>query len=182
MDGDAGPRALDGDALALVAEGCTRSGVVWLRPAGVERHHLAWHVWHENAVHVVAGGGEQELPALTGAVEVVVPSKDAGSRLATVLAEGRVLAPGTGEWSAAVQALSAKRLNDRDLPGQRDRWARSATVTRLEPVRLLGAGAGGDDTPAGRVRPPAEGSTTGRRPWHLGGRSRRRRGPRPGVH
>lgn len=179
-----GPRALDGDALALVAEGCTRSGVVWLRPDGGPRHHLAWHVWHENAVHVIAGGGEQELPPLVGAVEIVVPSKDTRGRLATVLAEGRVLAPGTSEWLAAVQALSAARLNDRDLPGQRDRWARGARVTRLEPVRLLQAGPGDDATPAGLVRPPAEGSTTGARPWHLGGRagrrSRRRRGERSG--
>src|SRR5947209_1662589 len=121
-----GPRALDGAALALVAEGGTRSGVVWVRPEAADRHHLAWHVWHENAVHVVSGGGEQELPALTGGVEVVVPSKDSGSRLATVLAEGRVLAPGTGEWAAAVQVLSAKRLNEKDPAGQRDRWARES--------------------------------------------------------
>lgn len=181
-DAPGGPRALDGAALALVAEGCTRSGVVWIRPEGGERHHLAWHVWHENAVHVVSGGGEQALPELTGAVEVVVPSKDTGVRLVTALAEARVLAPGTGEWTNAVQVLAAKRLNVHDPSEQRDRWARTSTVTRLEPVRVLGAGAGDDSTPAGAVRPPVEGSTTGSKPWHLGGRARRRRRDRPGVH
>ena len=120
-------------------------------------------MWHENAVHVVAGGGEQALPALTGAVEVVVPSKDTREPARDGLAEGRVLAPGTGEWTNAVQVLAAKRLNDRDRVEQRDRWARTRTVTRLEPVRVLGAGAGDDSTPAGAVRPPVEGSTTGRR-------------------
>ena len=38
---------------ALVAEACTRSDLVWLRVAGEERHHAAWHVWHDDAVCVV---------------------------------------------------------------------------------------------------------------------------------
>src|SRR3954454_2973341 len=85
------PEGLTPEQLALVAEGCTRSGVVWLRPEGAVGHRLPWHVWHDGAVHVVAGGGEQELPVLEGVVEVVVPSKDAGSRLATVAARAERL-------------------------------------------------------------------------------------------
>jgi hypothetical protein len=172
-DGD----ALTPEQLALVAEGCTRSGVVWLRPEGAVGHRLAWHVWHEGAVHVVAGGGEQELPPLEGLVEVVVPSKDARSRLATVTARAERLWPGTTQWANAAQVLAAKRLNDRSDPAhpeeQRDRWARYATITRLAPVGLLGAGPGPDDAPAGSVVPPRSGSTTGRLPFHLGGRARR---------
>jgi hypothetical protein len=192
-DEDAGENAserstgqgLTAEQLALVAEGCNRSGVVWLRPDGDERHRLAWHVWHENAVHVVAGGGEQELPPLEGLVEVVVPSKDARSRLATVTARGERLWPGTTQWANAAQVLAAKRLNDRSDPGhpeeQRDRWARYATITRLEPVALIAAGAAPDDAPAGSVVPPRSGSTTGRLPFHVGGRARRggRRRRRP---
>jgi hypothetical protein len=168
--------AIDPAALALVAEGATKSGVVWVRPTASDRHHLAWHAWHEGAFLVVHGGGEQELPALENIVEVVVPSKDSRARLATVLTRARVLAPGTLEWAAAVGVLAANRLNDRDPAGQRDRWARGARVVRLEPVRIEAAGAGTDDTPVGVVRPPREGATTGRRPWHWRGRPGRRRG------
>lgn len=176
---DGGGTGLSPEQLALVAEGCTRSGVVWLRPEGTAVHRLAWHVWHEGAVHVVSGGGEQSLPAMAGAVEVVVPSKDARSRLATLLTRAYPLAPGTGQWAAAVQVLAAKRLNDRSEPGgpqeQRDRWARAATVTRLEPLALVAAGPGPDDAGAGSLTPARAGSTTGRLPFHLGGRAGRRR-------
>ncbi len=165
------------EQLALVAEGCTRSGVVWLRPDGAVGHRLAWHVWHEGAVHVVSGGGEQDLPALEGAVEVVVPSKDARSRLATVTTRAVRLDPGTAAWAAAVQVLSAKRLNDRSdrgPQGQRDRWARDATVTRLEPLALVGVPPGGaDEAGPGSVVPSRQGSTTGRVPFHVGGRAQR---------
>jgi hypothetical protein len=176
---DAVPPAIDPAALALVAEGATRSGVVWIRPTASGRHHLAWHAWHEGAVLLVYGGGEQEMPPLDGVVEVVVPSKDTGARLATVLTRAQVLAPGTQEWLDAVGVLAAKRLNERDPAGQKDRWARAATVVRLEPVRVDHTGAGDDDTPAGAVRPPADGTTTGRRPWHWRGRPGGRRGPGP---
>src|SRR3954449_12885613 len=176
--GEAVPPAIDPAALALVAEGAGRSGVVWVRPSASARYHLAWHAWHEGAVVLVSGGGEQELPPLDGVVEVVVPSKDSHARLATVLTRARVLDPGTQEWLDAGGVLAAKRLNDRDPAGQKDRWARSATVVRLEPVRVEHTGAGTDDTPAGVVRPPADGTTTGRRPWHWRGRPGGRRGSR----
>jgi hypothetical protein len=174
--GDDVPPRIDPAALALVAEGATKSGVVWVRPTASARHQLAWHAWHEGAVVLVSGGGEQELPPLDGVVEVVVPSKDSRARLATVLTRARVLDPGTQEWLDAVGVLAAKRLNDRDPAGQKDRWARSATVVRLEPVRVEHTGAGTDDTPAGVVRPPQGGTTTGRRPWHWRGRPGGRRG------
>ena len=182
-NGDGVAAGLTPEQLALVAEGCTRSGVVWLRPDGAVGHRLAWHVWHEGAVHVVAGGGEQDLPPLEGLVEVVVPSKDARSRLATVAARAERLWPGTTQWANAAQVLAAKRLNDRSDPAhpeeQRDRWARYATITRLEPVALVASGAGPDDAAAGSVVPSRDGSTTGRLPFHLGGRGhkggRRRR-------
>src|SRR4051794_19158341 len=176
--GDGVPPGIDPAALALVAEGATRSGVVWLRPTASARYHLAWHAWHDGAVLLVSGGGEQELPPLEGVVEVVVPSKDSRARLATVLTRAQVLAPGTLEWAAAVGVLAAKRLNERDPAGQMDRWARAATIVRLQPVRVEHTGAGTDDTPAGAVQPPADGTTTGRRPWHWHGRPGGRRGSR----
>src|SRR3954451_10573822 len=154
--GDGVPPGIDPAALALVAEGATRSGVVWLRPTASARYHLAWHAWHDGAVLLVSGGGEQELPPLDGVVELVVPSKDSRARLATVLTRARVLAPGTLEWAAAVGVLAAKRLNDPDPAAQRDRWPGRAPVVRLEPVRVEHTGAGTDETPAGVARPPAD--------------------------
>src|SRR3954471_21994631 len=162
--GDDVPPRIDPAALALVAEGAAKSGVVWVRPTASARHQLAWHAGHEGAVVLVPGGGEQELPPLDGVVEVVVPSKDSRARLATVLTRARVLDPGTQEWLDAVGVLAAKRLNDRDPAGQKDRWARSATVVRLEPVRVEHSGAGTDDTPARARRPPAPGTATGPAP------------------
>jgi hypothetical protein len=170
---------IEPDVLALVAEGASRSGVVWVRPEGADRHHLAWHAWHDGAVVLVSGGGEQVLPPLEGTVEVVVPSKDSRARLATVLTRPRTLAPGTQEWTDAVGVLAAKRLNERDPAGQRDRWAREAAVVRLEPVQVEHVGAGTGRTPAGVVRPPQDGATTGRRPWHWRGRPGRRGGSPP---
>src|SRR3954453_22878365 len=178
--GDGVPPAIDPAALALVAEGATRSGVVWLRPTASARYHLAWHAWHDGAVLLVSGGGEQELPPLDGVVELVVPSKDSRARLATVLTRARVLAPGTLEWAAAVGVLAAKRLNDPDPAGQRDRWARRATVVRLEPVRVEHTGAGTDETPPGVRRPAADGRHDDRPPALALARATRRPAGLPG--
>jgi hypothetical protein len=175
MAADDAPPSLDPAALALVAEGATKSGVVWVRATGSDRYRLAWHAWHAGGVLLVSGGGEQELPPLAGVVEVVVPSKDTRARLATLLTRARTLPPGTQEWSDAVAVLTAKRLNDRDPARQRDRWAREAAVVWLEPIRIEHSGAGDDQTPAGAVRPPQDGATTGRRPWHWRGRPDPRR-------
>ena len=155
-----GGGCLDGltpEQLALVAEGCNRSGVVWLRPEGAVGHRLAWHVWHDGAVHVVAGGGEQELPPLEGVVEVVVPSKDAGSRLATVAARAERLWPGTSQWATAAQVLAAKRLNEHSDPPTRSNSATGGRGTRRSPgwspCALLAAGEGAAGRPRGVRRP-----------------------------
>ena len=90
-----------------------------------------------------------------------------------------------GSGKTTTTAKIAKRLNDRSDPAhpeeQRDRWARYATITRLEPVALVASGPGPDDAAAGSVVPRREGSTSGKLPFHVGGRGRRggrRRRPR----
>src|SRR3954463_10772639 len=113
---DAPPR-IDPAALALVAEGATKSGVVWVRPTASARHQLAWHAWHQGAVVLVSGGGEEELPPLDGVVEVVVPSKDSHARLATVLTRARVLDPGTQEWLPAGGGPAAQPPHPPHPPG-----------------------------------------------------------------
>jgi hypothetical protein len=159
---------------ALIAEACSKSSVVWVRPLEDARRHLAWQVWHADAVHLVYGVGEQMLPLLSGHAEVTVPSKDDRSALVVFLASAQVLAPHSAPWDAAVTVLSAARLNAQESAGQHDRWATGCLVSRLEPVHVLalGAGARGADDQA---EPPPDnpGTTVGRRPWHLGGRRRR---------
>jgi len=173
-----GPAGLTPDEAALVAEACTKSGVVWVRPSGEDRWHPAWHAWHDSAVHLVFGTGEQMLPLLTGDVDVAVPSKDTGSLLVTVRTLAEVLPARTPGWEAAADALSAKRLNATDPDRQRERWASGALLARLTPLRLLSAGPGDDGTPAGASSPVATPATTGgRAPFHLGGRRRRLRRP-----
>jgi len=158
----------------LVAQACSSSGVLWLRQAGEPRWALAWHAWHSGAVHVVHGVGEQLLPLRPGPAELAVRSKDSGALLVTVLAQADVLVPGSPEWDAAAAALSAARLNAPEPAGQRERWATGALIMRLVPVRVLAAGAGDDASPSGAQPPPrGPATTTGRMPWHLGGRSGR---------
>ena len=159
---------------ALVAEACTRSDLVWVRAGGEGRHHAAWHVWHDDAVCIVYGTGEQLLPLLSGEIEVVARSKDSGAQVIGFLAQVDTLTSRSPEWDAAAQALSAARLNAVDLPQQRERWATGALISLLRPVAVTVAARGTEDTPAGSAPPPGgPGTTLNRRPFHLGGRQRR---------
>ena len=165
---------------ALIAEACTKSGVVWVRPNDGVRFQLAWHVWHADAVHIVYGVDEQMLPLLSGAAEVIVRSKDTGARVVAFLARAEVLPARSPEWEAAADALSATRLNARDTEEQRERWASGGLISRLTPVRLVQAAPGDAASPSGAAPvPPSAATTTSRRPWHLGGRPEERRGTVP---
>lgn len=162
---------------ALIAEACSKSGVLWVRTVESTRRYLAWHVWHADAVHVVYGIEEQTLPLMSGQVEVVVPSKDSHARLVTFVAQAELLPARSPEWEAAADALSAARLNTRDPDRQRDRWASGTLITRLVPVYLTSSGAGNDLMSSGAL-PPAESGATSLgeyQPWHLRGRAGARR-------
>jgi len=161
---------------ALVAEACSKSGVVWVRPLEDARSGLAWHVWHDDAVHLLHGVGEQMLPMLSGHAEVSVPSKDDRGTLVIFLATARVLTPHSPAWDAAAEALAATRLNAVEPEGQRDRWATGCLLNRLDPISVLGIGPGSPGQPSGAIPPPGNpGTTTGRRPWHFRGRPGSRR-------
>lgn len=163
---------------ALLAEAAAKSGLVWLRPQGQTRAWPAWHVWHEGAVHVVSGPGEQSLPELSGPVDVLVRSKDSGARLITVPATAERLLPDDDRWLLAATALAASRLNSTvapaDLPAH---WAAgSATVTRIAASGAALERPGEYDQASGAASPaPASGTTSTWRPWHLFGRQRRGR-------
>jgi hypothetical protein len=159
---------------ALIAEACTKSDLVWVRPLDEVRARGAWHVWHDDAVCVVYGTGEQMLPLLQGEVEVIARSKENGARVVTFVADAETVPAGTPEWDAAAFALAAARLNAHDPATQKDRWASGALIALLRPARVSAAGPGDDDSPSGAEPPPGgEGTTLGRRPYHAGSRQRR---------
>jgi hypothetical protein len=117
--------------MPLIEEGAKRSSVLWLGlPAG---WRLAWHVWHDGAIYVVTGGGEQELPGLTEAaeVEVVLRSKDSGAELVRFPASVAVVDQASAP--EAVAALAKERLNAADPAHLIEHWARHAAVVRLTP-------------------------------------------------
>lgn len=159
---------------ALVAEACSRSDVVWLRSIGTERYQAVWHTWHDDAVAVVYGSGEQMLPVLSCEVEVMARSKDTGAAVIGFLAHVDTLTAHTPEWDAAASVLSAARLNAVDVAQQRERWASGAMISLLRPIAVTVAAEGDDSTESGACPPPGgPATTTERRPFHLGSRLRR---------
>ena len=172
-------RANDGRSAseaALLAEAATKSDLVWLRPAGQSRAWPAWHVWHAGAVHVVSGEGEQPLPDLTGAVEVVVRSKQTWARLITVPTTARRLDPDDDTWAGAAAALAASRLNSpHPATDLATRWRSTAVITRFDVSGPAVESPEHYDDASGAAAPePTTATTSGWRPWHLRGRRRRR--------
>lgn len=162
---------------ALLAEAASKSGLVWLRPAGQERAWPAWHVWHEGAVVVVSGPGEQDLPELAGDVELLLRSKDSGARLLTVPARAVRLDADDERWADAAAALAGSRLNSHHLPAELpDHWREvGAVITRVEPAGAPIEQPGSYSTDSHAAPPaPTSATTSGWRPFHLRGRRRRR--------
>jgi hypothetical protein len=120
-------------AHTLIAEATRRSGVVWVSPDGTEPR-LVWHLWHADALWLVGGGQEQQLPPLVDRAVVVVRSKATQSgRVVEWEAHVSRVEPGSPEWDEVTPLLAAERLNAvsaQDLPA---RWAASSTVLRLVP-------------------------------------------------
>ena len=161
---------------ALFAEAANKSGLLWVDVPG-DRAWPAWHAWADDTVFIVSGPGEQQLPWLPDEVALILRSRDTGGRLLKVRASVRTVTPDDDLWATATEALKASRLNAIDDVVQR--WAQSCTVRALRPfgAPLEGPGSYPDDSGAAPV-PPTEATTTGWRPWHLGGRPLRRRGTR----
>lgn len=131
---------------ALVEEATKKSGLIWVRGAGVAERAL-WHAWIDGSAYVVGGGpGEQPLDGLAdgGTATVLVRSKDKGGRLVTWTARVREIPPGSAAWDTAVAELKGKRLNAPDGEAMPARWAAEC--------RLLGL------TPEGPLEPAPDGS------------------------
>lgn len=121
-------------ALALVAELGKKTGVCWLRYDGGV--HAVWHIWYDDALHLVSGGDEQPLPDIehTDLVEVVMRSKENGGRLLTWVGTVTVVHPDSDAWEPVTAALVSDRLNLDDLGTAAREWATSSVVTRIEPT------------------------------------------------
>jgi hypothetical protein len=163
---------------ALLAEAASKSDLVWVRRRDERRAWPAWHVWHDGAVHVVSGGGEQTLPPLDGPVDLLVRSTDTRQRQLTVQPHASTLGPDYDRVASAASALAAARLNASVPPAELPQlWRDTATITRIDadgpPVEQPG-----DYDDSSHAAPPAPTPATrsGWRPWHAGGRRRRRRG------
>jgi hypothetical protein len=128
---------------ALIEESAKKSALVWVSGSQGPARAL-WHVWHEGAVFLVGGPGEQPVDDLGladgGRATVTCRSKDKGGRL--IVWPARVVelaadgADGSGgeAWRAAVEELRGKRLNATDAETLPERWARDCRVLRLEPA------------------------------------------------
>ena len=126
----------DADRLALIAEATKRAGLIWITVPG-GRPRPVWHVWRD-AVYVLTGPGEQDVPGLAaaGSVTVEVPSKDTGASLVSWTARVSRVAPGSADWSAIIGALLAGRRSGPAGPAATspaERWAQHGNVYRLTP-------------------------------------------------
>jgi hypothetical protein len=113
--------------LPLVVEAARKSSVCWVgyrHPEGVVADRLAWHVWHDGAVVVLAGDTGQPLDGLARATEaeVTLRSKDTRQRLVTWSARVELVEPDTQEWDAHASALAAARLNLADPAAAVESW------------------------------------------------------------
>lgn len=119
--------------MTVIEEGAKKSGVLWL---ALDRPRLAWHAWHEGAIYLVSGGGEQELPGLAqlDRVQVSLRSKDNGGLLVTFGAAVAVV--DQAAETEVVAVLAKERLNATDSAHLTERWAAESVVVRLSPDQL----------------------------------------------
>jgi hypothetical protein len=146
----------------LIEEAMRKAAIVWVtvgqQTAGV------WCLWHDGALYVVSGPGEQPAPGLAAATSATVIARgDHGGRIVSWPAAVSTVEPDSPQWTAVVPQLTAKRLN---APGTAEqlaqRWAAECTVSRLgpagEPVEA------GVTLPSGSLAAPPRPTPATRRP------------------
>ena len=124
---------------ALVAEATKRSGVVWvdLDVEGSGGPRLVWHLWYDDALWLVCGGLEQEVPHAATATSALVTVRSKGTQnnqVVSWVADVSRVEPGTPAWDDVVPRLHEKRLNAPDGEAQPSRWASESLVLRLAPT------------------------------------------------
>ena len=172
---------------ALIAELAKKTSVCWLRYAEPgdpdaspsPRTRAAWHIWHDDALHLVAGGREQQLPGIGDVerVQVIMRSKENGGRLVAWVGTVSVVHPTDDAWDDVATALVAERLNLEDLGTAKEQWAAESVVVRIEPTGdLLEQPGALSDEPHSEPPPPTGATTRGALPRVLHRRQRRRPG------
>jgi hypothetical protein len=134
-------RAMDpATAAALVEESAKRSGLLWVRRAGLAAGtppQPVWHIWHDGSAYLLTGGIEQLLPEgldEPGArAEVTARSKDTGARLVVWPARVTAVEPGSPEWDTVSAVLQSRRLNSPDGEHAPRRWSVECRLLRLTP-------------------------------------------------
>ena len=122
------------DRAALVTDLGRRTGVCWVRVGAVTQ--AVWHVWVDDALAVVSGGGEQPFPEVEdgGRVEVLMRSKDTGGLIVTWVGRASVVRPTDERWSTTTAALVAARLNLPQPSAAAEQWAEDSVVRRIVPT------------------------------------------------
>jgi hypothetical protein len=139
-----------------VEDALRRSAVVWVGLDG-RPPRAVWHVWHDGALWLVAGGGEQDLPGAGDATsaQVVVRARGAlAGRLAELTADVEQVRPDDQGWEDTVGVLAAARLNGPDPAALPERWAAASTVLRLDPRSGTDQGARTSPRATGTTSPP----------------------------
>lgn len=173
----------DAFTTALIAELGKKTGVCWLRyddgSGAAARPRAVWHLWYDDALHLVAGGKEQPLPGIADAdrVEVVMRSKENGGRLVSWVGKVSVVRPSDEAWEDVTSSLVADRLNLEDLGTAQQEWAAHSVVVRIDPTGELleSPGSLGEESHVA-VPPPTTATTRGPLPRILHRRQRRRPG------
>jgi len=157
-----------GEVAPLIVEAMKKADIAWLGDLPGQRPGAAtaaWCVWLDDALYVVSGAGEQQIPGLADVTRCTVRARgDHGGTIVTWPAAVTRVEPGGEEWERVVPQVAGKRLN---LPADEDtaaRWAADCVVSRLAPD--------GDPLPVSddSGAAPAPGSPAARRvaaPFHL---------------
>lgn len=163
--------------MALVAELARKSAVCWIGYGEPFGQHPVWHVWHDDAIGLVAGGDEQPLPGIDAydEVHVTLRAKTTWAHLATCSARVDRVRPGDVPWDGLTTALKAARLNLVDPASAAQRWDRDGLVLRLVPLAVLAAPGSLPDSSGAATPVVSPATTLGPLPWVLHRRQTRRR-------
>ncbi len=153
----------------LVEEAMKKAAIAWVSAAGHEQVAV-WCLWHEGALFVVSGPGEQPAPGLAGAATAIVTARgDHGGRIVSWPATVSTVEPGSAEWTSVVPLLTGKRLNAPVTAEQlAERWAAECVVSRLTPAG--GVAEAGATLPDGSLATPPRPTPAvrlSRRPFRL---------------
>lgn len=115
-----------------ITEAAKKAQIAWVA-IGAKPAACLWCLWHDDAIHLVCGPGEQDDPGLAEASECRVTLRgDHNGRIVDFTALVARVAPDTPSWDDTAAALAAKRLNATD-GDTAQRWVRDCAIYRLTP-------------------------------------------------